>query len=77
MKRYYRYGGFIMNTEEKFELVPVNPENQDCEEEEEEFENPDLDDIEFIAPRERVGVEAYSQWNEQAFQMWWLEEGRW
>ena len=63
-----------MNTEVELELDNL-PENQDCEEE--EFENPDLDDIEFIAPRERVGVEAYSQWNEQAYQMWWLEEGRW
>ena len=42
----------------------------DCEEEvyDDEFEEPQV---------ERLGVSAYAHHNECAFQMWWLEEGRW
>jgi len=42
----------------------------DCEEEvyDDEFEEPQV---------ERLGVSAYAHHNECAFQIWWLEEGRW
>ena len=42
----------------------------DCEEEvyDDDFEEPQV---------ERLGVSAYAHHNECAFQIWWLEEGRW
>jgi hypothetical protein len=42
----------------------------DCEDEvyDDDFEEPQV---------ERLGVSAYAHHNECAFQMWWLEEGRW
>ncbi len=49
----------------------------------EQFDNePDCDDEvydeDFEEPQvERLGVSAYAHHNECAFQMWWLEEGRW
>ncbi len=53
------------------------------EELDEQFDNePDCDDEvydeDFEEPQvERLGVSAYAHHNECAFQMWWLEEGRW
>jgi hypothetical protein len=35
----------------------------------------DYEDIES-APVENLGIRAYAHWNEEAAQMWWLEEGR-
>lgn len=57
----------MMTDEELDEQFDNEP---DCEEEvyDDEFEEPQV---------ERLGVSAYAHHNECAFQMWWLEEGRW
>ncbi len=57
-----------------FPSVDLDPrdweEEEDCDDEvyDEDFEEPQV---------ERLGVSAYAHHNECAFQMWWLEEGRW
>jgi len=57
-----------------FPSVDLDPrdweEEVDCDDEvyDEDFEEPQV---------ERLGVSAYAHHNECAFQMWWLEEGRW
>jgi hypothetical protein len=56
------------------DLDPLDWEDV-IEEEFDDDEEFDFEDIEF-APTENLGIEAYAHWNEQAAQMWWLEEGR-
>jgi hypothetical protein len=57
----------MMTDEELDEQFDNEP---DCEDEvyDDDFEEPQV---------ERLGVSAYAHHNECAFQMWWLEEGRW
>ena len=57
----------MMTDEELDEQYDNEP---DCEDEvyDDDFEEPQV---------ERLGVSAYAHHNECAFQMWWLEEGRW
>ena len=56
-----------------FPSVDLDPRDW---EEEVDCDDEVYDDIED-APVEQVGIEAYAHHNECAFQMWWLEEGRW
>lgn len=56
------------------DLDPLDWEDV-IEEEFDDDEEFDFEDIEF-APTKNLGIEAYAHWNEQAAQMWWLEEGR-
>jgi len=61
-----------------FPSVDIDPRDweEGCEEDWEEQEFDEVyDDIED-ASVEQVGIEAYAHHNECAFQMWWLEEGR-
>lgn len=57
----------MMTDEEQDEQFDNEP---DCEDEvyDDDFEEPQV---------ERLGVSAYAHHNECAFQIWWLEEGRW
>ena len=57
----------MMTDEELDEQCDNEP---DCEDEvyDDDFEEPQV---------ERLGVSAYAHHNECAFQIWWLEEGRW
>jgi hypothetical protein len=57
----------MMTDEELDEQFDNEP---DCEDEvyDDDFEEPQV---------EKLGVSAYAHHNECAFQMWWLEEGRW
>ena len=57
----------MMTDEELDEQYDNEP---DCEDEvyDDDFEEPQV---------ERLGVSAYAHHNECAFQIWWLEEGRW
>ena len=57
----------MMTDEEIDEQFDNEP---DCEDEvyDDDFEEPQV---------ERLGVSAYAHHNECAFQIWWLEEGRW
>ena len=50
----------------------------DTSSEEEFFDDDEVFDDEDIesAPVENLGIRAYAHWNEEAAQMWWLEEGR-
>ena len=58
-----------------FPSVDLDPRDweEDCEEQEIDEVYDDIED----APVERLGIEAYAHWNEDARMMWWLEEGRW
>lgn len=49
---------------------------EEYEEECEGFWDDPLDEWAELENREMVGIEAYSHWNEEAAQIWWLEEGR-
>jgi len=40
------------------------------------YDEDPYDDWAEVERREMVGIEAYSHWNEEAAQRWWLEEGR-
>ena len=48
------------------------PEEEDCD----YYDEDPYDEWAEVERRETVGIEAYSHWNEEAAQRWWLEEGR-
>ena len=45
---------------------------EEFDDDDEVFDNEDIES----APVENLGIRAYAHWNEEAAQMWWLEEGR-
>jgi hypothetical protein len=57
----------------------LEDDDLDIENEVEDWEPEDWDIDDMVASRvnEKLGVEDYAHHNECAFQMWWLEEGRW
>ena len=65
-----------MNTDE-LDNDGLDADEVDVEVEDWEPEDWDIEDMGASRVNERLGVEAYAHHNECAFQMWWLEEGRW